>query len=52
MLFRSTKCTGESGGGEKESNTVILFVTLVPHAHVEDASRDEPTLHDTEEEAG
>ena len=48
----STKCTGECGSGEKESSTVILLVTLIPHAHIEDTSRDEPTLHETEEEAG
>lgn len=35
-----------------QSNTVNLFVAFVPHAHIEDASRDEPTVHDTDEETG
>lgn len=29
-----------------------MLITLVPHTHVEDASGDEPTVHDAEEETG
>jgi len=44
------ECTGESGSGEKESNAIVLFVSLVPHAHIKHDSREEPAFCDAEEE--
>ena len=45
----STKCTGESGGGEEQSDTINPLVTLVPHTQVKDGSGGESTFNDTEE---
>ena len=47
----ATECTGKSGGGEEESDTVMLLISPVPHAHVKDDSGEETTLGNTEEEA-
>jgi hypothetical protein len=45
-----TKPTGKSGSGEEQSDTVDLFVTLVPHAGIEDDSRDETAVYDANKE--
>jgi len=47
----STECTGEGGSGEEKSDTIMLFVSFVPHAQIKHDSREETTFRDAEEEA-
>jgi hypothetical protein len=47
-----TKPTGKSGSGEEQSDTVDLFVTLVPHAGIVDDSGDESAVYDANKEPG
>ena len=44
--------TGNEGGREKQSDAILLFVSLVPHAEIEHDSREEPALCDAQEKAG
>lgn len=47
----STECTSEGRSGEEECDSIMLFVSLIPHAHIKDDTRKETTLCDAEEEA-
>lgn len=47
-----TERARKSGNGEKQRDTVNLFVALVPHARVEDDSGNESTFHYAKEETG
>ena len=47
-----TKCTSNSRSGEKQSDTIILLGSPVPHAQVEYNAREETTFCNTEKEAG
>lgn len=47
----STECTGKGGSREEESDAIMLFVSLVPHAHIEHDTREETTLCNAKEEA-
>lgn len=46
----STECAGKGGSGEEESDAIMLFVSLVPHAHIKHDSGKETTFRDAEEE--
>ena len=45
------ECAGNNDSGEKQSDAIVLFVPLVPHAEIEHDSREEPTLRSAQEEA-
>lgn len=47
----SAECTCEGGSGEEESDSIMLFVSLIPHTQVKDDTGEETTLGDTKEEA-
>ena len=47
----STECTGKGGSGEEESDAIMLFVSLVPHAHIKHDAREETALCNAEKEA-
>ena len=47
-----TKCTGKGSSGKEESDAMMLLILLVPHTKIEYNSREKPTFHDTQEEAG
>lgn len=47
----SAECTGEGRSGEEESDSIMLFVSLIPHTQIKDDTGEETTLCDTKEEA-
>ena len=48
----SAECTSKGSRGDQKSDAVMLFISFVPHAQIEDGSREEPGFCDAQEEAG
>ena len=48
----TAECASKACGAEEQSNTIMLFGALVPHAQVEHDSREEPGFRRGQKEAG